>query len=340
MIGYSTVFGSNLRMALLLYNNKISPLFRGCSSLDFAGFFPGYRLRAGSGSSVRRRDEDRIYNSDFDNSGGLSRIRDFSNRRYHGRFQDSSPPYARGRGGGRPLGRGFDEPGFGPGPHREEGMRRNNPNVRPREGDWICTNPLCGNLNFARREFCNNCKRPRYRSGGSPRRGYPGPQPLHAPPRRFPGPSLDLSPSWTMNGYRSPPEGWARNEPRDFGPGGPPPRQVGRFADHEMQRDRSDYADDECRGGKKFDRPMPMNWSPKDRGRDSFFHERKGFERQPPSPPLPQPSLPQRGRWGRDRSRSPIRGVPLPKEFCQDMYMERGRDVRHPVGRGRMRGVY
>ncbi|KAB5514306.1 hypothetical protein DKX38_028212 [Salix brachista] len=198
---------------------------------------------------------------------------------------------------------GFDEPGFGPGPHRGEGMRRNNPNVSPREGDWICTNPFlffrchedeassnlmslfpfrCANLNFSSGEFCHNCKRPRYRSGGSPRRGYPGPQPPHAPPRRFPGPSLDLSPSWTINGYRSPPQGWARNGPRDFGPGGPPPRQGGRFADHEMQRDRSDYADDEYRGRKKFDRPMPMNWSPKDRGRDSFFHERKGFERQPP----------------------------------------------------------
>ncbi|KAG5225679.1 RNA-binding family protein [Salix suchowensis] len=195
------------------------------------------------------------YTYDFDNSGGLSRIRDFSNRKYHGKFQDSSPPYARERGGGRPLG-SFDEPGFGPGPHRVEGMRRNNPNVSPREGDWICTNPLCGNLNFSSGEFCRNCKRPRYRPGGSPRRGYPGPQPPHAPPRRFPGPSLDLSPSWTINGYRSPPQGWARMDPEILG-----------------LRDRSDYADDEYRVRKKFDRPMPMNWSPKDRGRDSFFHE-------------------------------------------------------------------
>uniref|UniRef100_A0A6N2KTW5 Uncharacterized protein n=1 Tax=Salix viminalis TaxID=40686 RepID=A0A6N2KTW5_SALVM len=53
------VFGSNLRMTLLLYNNKISP----------------------------------------------------------------------GRAGDRPLGRGFDEPGFGPGPHRGEGMRKKYPNV-------------------------------------------------------------------------------------------------------------------------------------------------------------------------------------------------------------------
>nr|APR64176.1 RNA-binding family protein [Populus tomentosa] len=311
---------------------------------------PGYRLRAGSGSPVRRKDADHRYNSDFDNSGadhrynsdfdnsvGPSRGRDFSNRKYHGRFQDSSPPYARGRG--------FDGPGLGPGSHRGEdmGMGRNNPNVRPREGDWICTDALCGNLNFARRDFCNHCKRPRYRSGGSPRRGYPGPPPLHAPPRHFPGPSLDLSPGRTMNGYRSPPRDWARDRPRDYGSGGPPPRQGGRFSrfsDHEMRRDRSDYADDEYRGRNKFDRPMPMDWGHNDHGRDSFFHERKGFERQPPSPPLPPPSLPQRGRWGRegrDRSRSPISTT----KRVHNMYMEQGwRDDRHRVGRGRMRDVY
>ncbi|KAI5585365.1 hypothetical protein POPTR_006G160500v4 [Populus trichocarpa] len=305
---------------------------------------PGYRLRAGSGSPVRRRDADRRYSSDFDNSGAPPRGRDFSNGRDRGRFRDSSPPYARGRGGGRPLGRGFDGPGFGPGPLRGEGVSRNNPNVRPREGDWICSDPLCGNLNFARREYCNNCKRPRYRPGGSPRRGYPGPPPPHAPPRRFPGPPLDLSPGRTMNGYRSPPRGWSRDGPRDFGPGGPPPpRQGGRFSDHDMRRERSDYPDDEYRVRNKFDRPMPMDWGHKDRGRDGLFNERKGFERRPPSPPLPPPSLPQRGRWGRDgrdRSRSPIRGAPPPKEFRQDMYMERGRDDRHPVGRDRMRHVY
>ncbi|XP_034918252.1 uncharacterized protein [Populus alba] len=198
----------------------------------------------------------------------------------------------------------------------------------------------CGNLNFARRDFCNHCKRPRYRSGGSPRRGYPGPPPLHAPPRHFPGPSLDLSPGRTMNGYRSPPRDWARDRPRDYGSGGPPPRQGARFSDHEMRRDRSDYADDEYRGRNKFDRPMPMDWGHNDHGRDSFFHERKGFERQPPSPPLPPPSLPQRGRWGRegrDRSRSPISTT----KRVHNMYMEQGwRDDRHRVGRGRMRDVY
>jgi len=125
-----------------LHQQNFSLVFGGCSSLDFAGFFPGYRLRAGSGSPGRRRDADRRYSSDFDNSVAPPRGRDFSNGRDRGRFRDSSPPYARGRGGGRPLGRGFDGPGFGPGPLRGEGVSRNNPNVRPREGDWICSDPL------------------------------------------------------------------------------------------------------------------------------------------------------------------------------------------------------
>lgn len=123
--------------------NQISPWAGlGCSSLDFIGFFPGYRVHAGSASPVRRRDADHRYNSDFDHSGGASRSHGFNNGRVPVRFRDSSPPYARGRDGGRPLGRGFDGPGFGPRPFRGgEGASRNNPNVRPREGDWICADP-------------------------------------------------------------------------------------------------------------------------------------------------------------------------------------------------------
>ncbi|WCJ42498.1 Zinc finger Ran-binding domain-containing protein 2 [Euphorbia peplus] len=305
---------------------------------------PGYRIHAGSGSPPRRRDADHRYNSDFNHSGGPPRGRDFGGGRDPGRFRESSPPYPRGRIGGRPPGRGFDGPGFGPGPFRGDGGNRNNPNVRPREGDWICSDPLCGNLNFARREYCNNCKRPRYGPGGSPRRGgYPGPPPPHAAPRRFPGPPLDVSPGRTMNGYRSPPRGWARDGPRDFVPGGlPPPRHGGRIPDHDMRRGRPDYPDDEFRGRGKFDRPMSMDWAHRDRGRDLMFNERKGFDRRLPSPPLPPP--PQRGRWGRDvreRSRSPIRGGPPPKDFRRDMYLERGRDDRRDMGgRDRVGDVY
>ncbi|GAV78425.1 zf-RanBP domain-containing protein [Cephalotus follicularis] len=297
----------------------------------------GYRTRAGSGSPVRRRDADHRYSSEFDHSGGPPRSREFGSLRDSGRYRDSSPPHGRGRGSVRPFSRNFNGPGFGPGPLRGEGMSRNNPNVRPREGDWICPDALCGNLNFARREYCNNCKRSRYAPVGSPRRGYPGPPPPHAHPRRFPGPPMDLSPG-TMNGYRSPPRGWAKDGPRDFGAGGPPPpRHEARFSDHNMRRDRLDYPEDEYRGRNKFDRPMPMEWGHRDRGRDSFFNERKSYERRPPSPNMPPP--PPRGRWLRDvreRSRSPLRGGPRPKDYRREVYLERGRDDRHALGRDRV----
>lgn len=103
---------------------------------SLAFHFSGYRIRAGSGSPVRHRDADHRYSPDFNHTGGRPRGRDFGGGR--GRYRDSSPPFGRGRGGGRPFGRAFDGPGFGPGPFRGEGMSRNNPNVRPREGDWVC----------------------------------------------------------------------------------------------------------------------------------------------------------------------------------------------------------
>ncbi|GKV11730.1 hypothetical protein SLEP1_g22954 [Rubroshorea leprosula] len=288
---------------------------------------PGYRIRAGSSSPVRRRDADNRHSSDFDRVGG-PRSREFGNGRDSGRHRDSSPHHGRGPGG-RAAGRGFDGPGFRPGPFKGEGMGRNNPNVQPREGDWICSDPLCGNLNFARREYCNNCQKSRYPPVRSPHRGYPGPPPPHAPPRRFPGPPMDLSPGRAINGFRSPPRGWARDGPRGFGAGAP--RHEGRFSDHGVRRDHLDYLEDDYRVRNKFDRPLPMDWGHRDRGRGNFFNERKGYERRPPSPPPPPPIPPQRGRWGRDvreRSRSPIR-VGLPKDHRREMYMGRGR------GRGR-----
>lgn len=311
---------------------------------------PGYRARAVSGSPVRRRDVDRRYSpAPIERLDGPPRHRGFGggrdNLRSPGRYRDFSPPHARGRGG-RPFGRGFDGHGHGhghgPGAIRGEGMHKNNPNVRPREGDWYCTDPACGNLNFARREYCNNCKRSRYAPAGSPRR-YGGPPPPMGPPRRFPGPPMDRSPGRFGNGYRSsPPRGWPRDGPRDFGPGGPPPRHEGRFPDHHLRRDRLDYPDEDFRDRGKFDRPPPPEWGPRDHGRDGFL-DRKGYERRPLSPLAPPPP-PPRGRWAdrdmRERSRSPIRGGPPPKEFRRDPYMERGREDRRGVGRDRMSNVY
>ncbi|PSS20864.1 TATA-binding protein-associated factor 2N like [Actinidia chinensis var. chinensis] len=311
---------------------------------------PGYRIRAGSGSPVRRRNAERRYSPDFDTLSGIPRGRGYGSGRSPGRYRHYSPPYGRGRGGGgRFMDRGFDGPGFGPGPFKGEGLPRNNANVRPREGDWICPDPSCKNLNFARRDHCNNCNRFRYAPGGSPpRRGYLGPPPPHALPRRFPGPPMDRSPVRMMNGgYRSPPpRGRARDGPREFGAGGPPhARYEGRFPDHHLRRDRPDYPAEDFRDRSKFDRPMPQDLGNRDRGRDSFFNERKGYERRPPSPPLPPPMPPPRGRWphdSRERSRSPIRGGPPlpPKDYRRDMYMERGRDERRGMGRDRIGDMY
>ncbi|PRQ46526.1 putative Zinc finger, RanBP2-type [Rosa chinensis] len=302
---------------------------------------PGYKVRGGSASPVRRRDADHRYSSEYGHSGGPQRSRGFGSARDPGRYRDNSPYGRGGRGAGRPFGRGLDGPRVGPGPFRVEGSR-NNPNVRPREGDWFCPDPLCGNLNFARRDHCNNCNKFRDGPGGSPRRGYPGVPPPNSPPRRFPGPPIDPPHGRPLNGYRSPPRGWARDGPREFGAGLPPPRHEGRFPDHQMRRDWLDYSDN-YRGRSKFDRPMPMDRGNRDRGRDSFF-ERKAFERRPPSPPSPPPPLPPyRGRWAHDArqgSRSPLRGGLPPKDYNRPMYMDRGRDDRRGMGRDRIGGAY
>ncbi|XP_068648760.1 uncharacterized protein [Aristolochia californica] len=307
----------------------------------------GYGMRAGSVSPLRQRKADRYCGSDFDHPGGPRRGRGFRGGRGTGRFRDFSPPYGRGRGS-RPYGRGFGVPSFEPAPFRDEGLPRNNPNVSPREGDWICSDPACGNLNFARRSHCNNCNKIRYGPGsgpvGSPRGRYLGPSPTRGAPR-IPGPPMDRGPRRDMNGYGSPPpRGWGRDSSREFGMGPPPVRHGGRFPDNHLPRERSGYhEEDDYRERGKFDRPVPPDWGlPRDRGRDDFFEDRRGYSaRGPRGPPLSPPPPAARGHWGhdiRERSRSPFRGSL--KDYRRESYMGRGRDDRRGINRERVNGSF
>ncbi|KAF6164434.1 hypothetical protein GIB67_025260 [Kingdonia uniflora] len=325
----------------------------------------GRGMRARSGSPSYHRKVENFYRSDFDfdNSGGSydargtrggrgpGRFRDSSppfdqgtrGGRVPGSFRDSSPPYSQGRGGGsRSFARGTDRFGFDPEPLRSEGMIRNNPNVPRREGDWICPDSLCANLNFARRDYCNKCHRPRPGFDSIGRRDYPGPP-------RFSGPPIDRSPVRGLNGYRSPPpRSWGRGGPREFDAGPPEPRHGGRFVDHHMPRERLHNREEEYRGRGKVDRERDFSqseWEPRGRGRGNFLNDRRfdaRSERRPISPsPPPPPPVPPRDRWARDirqRSRSPVRGGPPLKDYRRDSYLDRGREGRFNMARGQGRG--
>ncbi|CAA7046758.1 unnamed protein product [Microthlaspi erraticum] len=277
----------------------------------------GHRTRASSSSPSRRPYEDHRHGSDLNHSGAPSRGRELSSRREaSGRYRDYSPPHARGGGGpgARPHGRGFDAP------EPTHGLsRNNNSKVQPRDGDWYCLDPLCRNLNFARRECCYKCKKHRYAPANSP-----------PPPRLLP-PPMNLSPRRDFNGYRSPPRGW----PRDY----PPPRlDHPTLRDRDRERSRLHYSDHDY---------LP----PSRRIVSDWIHP------EPlPKPHYERPLSPPRGgsRWGRlsrERSRSPqLRGGPPPpllrdgpplhRDYRRDSYFERGgRDDRRG-GRDRMGNSY
>ncbi|KAK9102720.1 hypothetical protein Sjap_019974 [Stephania japonica] len=299
----------------------------------------GHGKRAGSISPIRRRKVDH-YRDNFDGMG--QRGRGFRGGRGLRSFRDSSPPYGRGRGGGgRFSDRAFDDDEFD-----KRGLNRNNPNVAPREGDWFCPDPLCGNLNFARRDFCNNCDKPRSRPGDSPR-NFPRP-----PPPRFSSPPISRSLDRGMNGFRSPPPlplPWGRDGPRDITP--PHPRPGGRLPDYHPRRERPVLREEDDFGERgRFDRAMMPQWVTRDRGRVSFS-ARRGFgirnELRPMTPPpLAPPPLPPRAQWARDireRSRSPIRNgrTPPSKDRHRDLFIDgRGRGSRWGMPRGRGRGRF
>ncbi|OEL20540.1 hypothetical protein BAE44_0018442 [Dichanthelium oligosanthes] len=254
------------------------------------------------------------------------------------RFREGSPPYGRG---GRSYGRGYGAP-----PGKDfinidgEYVHRNDPNLSPREGDWICQNPDCGNLNFARRTHCNNCNKFRYSAREayeprrSPLRGYPSPPP-RGPPRMV-GPPGDRAPPREIARYRSP-HGWGAGDPRGYAARSPPERAV-RFTDPSPKERMGFHGERDLRGRAKFEWSATDDYSQRERPHDSYLDRSR---RRSGSP---------RANWGNnlhDRSRSPPRNRLMkssftsrgqPDDYAADPYARRGRPNSMEAGHGRGHG--
>lgn len=235
------------------------------------------------------------------------------------------------------VGRGQGQSTRGPAPNYE---LRNDPNLSPREGDWICQNPSCGNLNFARRTHCNICNKHRHSNqlqnrSLSPRQGYfPSPPAHHrsppphhrSPPVRVLGPpperALHREP---VRYHHSPPRDWAM----DAGPFNPRGERLVR-ADLLECRERSGGFG--WQGNEEFPR--------RDRGgvREGFLPVARRGRRSV------SPVHDRFARDPRDRSRSPIGDRKLKfvgtgrgdRDFGAGYKRSRGDSFRRSRGNGRV----
>ncbi|XP_062179104.1 uncharacterized protein LOC133883702 isoform X2 [Phragmites australis] len=295
----------------------------------------GYRMHSGPSPPRPRRQEASI----FDDAVGPRYTRGYQgDGRGRARFREGSPPYGRGS---RSYGRGYSAPGKEFINIDGEYVHRNDPNLSPREGDWICQIPNCGNLNFARRTHCNNCNKSRYapeiyEPSHSPRRGYISPP---RGPQRIVGPPGDRAPPREMTRYRSPPHGWGVDDPRGYAARSPPDR-AGRFTEPSLKERMGFRGERDLRDRAKFEWSATDDYSQRERPHDGLYPDRS--HRRSGSP---------RGNWGndlRDRSRSPqnrpmkssFTGRGRPDDYA-DPYVNRGRpNLEAGRGRGRGRGGY
>eukprot|EP00246_Nothoceros_aenigmaticus_P018184 TRINITY_DN9418_c0_g1_i1.p1 TRINITY_DN9418_c0_g1~~TRINITY_DN9418_c0_g1_i1.p1 ORF type:complete len:361 (-),score=58.94 TRINITY_DN9418_c0_g1_i1:225-1307(-) len=320
--------------------------------------FKGSKIQVSLGHPAQGSNHDRragSYGNNYDHDGPPHvRTGGYRGGRGRGRHGDRFPHPSQAMSG---MGRGFMpfprdmDGGFGgPGdiPHGGESFGRNNPNVTPREGDWICPEPTCGNLNFARRTHCNNCNKSRRDLAGGIGGVADSPGSFRAPLPHVPfmGSPIGRGMGRGLSGFGGPSPVWGQGPPRpvDAGPmgrmsdfrGGRHSRDRDDVRERDDIRERDDFRD----RGDRFDRlsfeKNMFGGGHIDRDRDRFRdrrlmdNEARG-DRRPGSP---------RGRWGRDireRSRSPPpRGDSREYHHKSDlMYMDRRRDERRDDRRDR-----